>query len=133
MLEYFKSSQRYFVETLKCKAVQSVKRSFRPNSTTSSAAKETCSPSLRLLGFSCGAGLIVGKQFYSENRAYCEAKLKSRIIEEEEQTKQPKFDWSRFWQLLKPHWWYLMIAVSVIKFFKQYLFHFFFTILTIIS
>jgi hypothetical protein len=106
-----KSSQRYFVETFKCKAVQSVKQTFRSHSTTS-AAKETCSTSLRLLGFSCGAGLVLGKQFYSENRAYCEAKLKSRIIEDQH-TKQPNFDWSRFWQLLKPHWWYLIIAVSV--------------------
>ncbi|XP_046446364.1 mitochondrial potassium channel ATP-binding subunit-like [Daphnia pulex] len=104
-------SQRYFVETLNRKAVQNVKQAFRSQS-IKSTAKETCSTSLlRLLGFSCGTGLILGKQFYSGNHAYCEAKLKSRIVEDD-QTKQLKFDWSRFWQLLKPHWWYLIIAVS---------------------
>ncbi|XP_045025526.1 mitochondrial potassium channel ATP-binding subunit [Daphnia magna] len=104
-------SQRYLIETLKCKAVQSVKQTFRTQS-TKTAAKETSTISLRLLGLSCGAGLIVGKQlFNSESQVYCEAKLTSRIIEDE-QSKQPKFDWNRFWELLRPHWWYLIIAVS---------------------
>lgn len=95
--------------------MQSVKQTFRTQS-TKTAAKETSTISLRLLGLSCGAGLIVGKQlFNSESQVYCEAKLTSRIIEDE-QSKQPKFDWNRFWELLRPHWWYLIIAVSVYHF-----------------
>ncbi len=93
--------------------MQNVKQTIRTHAhSTKSAAKETCSISLRLLGLTGGAALIVSKQlFYSENHVYCEAKLKSRSVDEEQS--QHKFDWKRFWELLKPHWFYLIIAVSV--------------------
>ena len=106
-------------EAFKSKIVQSVKQSIRTNIHSTKSAKKETSISLRLLGLTGGAGLIIGKQvFYQEKHVYCEAKLKSRTLDEKET--QHKFDWKKFWQLLKPHWWYLIIAVSVNKFCKSY-------------
>lgn len=74
--------------------------------------KDTCSLSLKLIGLSSGAGLIVVRQLiYPENHVYCEAKLKTRIVDESQT--QPKFDWKKFWLLLKPHWMYLVVAITV--------------------
>lgn len=101
-------------QTFKYKSINVIKQSLRTQvHSTKSAVKETCSVSLRLLGLTCGAGLVVGKQlFKSDKIAHCEAKLKTRF-NDETQT-QPKFDWKKFGHLLKPHWWLLVIAVSVL-------------------
>lgn len=107
-----RSSQKYMVETFKSKVVQGLKQTSRNHTYSTKSGAQKTSISFKLLGLASGAGLIIGKQiFYQENHVYCEAKLKSRSVDEKET--QHKFDWRRFWQLLKPHWWYLIIAVSV--------------------
>ena len=61
----------------------------------------------------CSATLLVsGHQLLSNNNVHCQAKTSTRILEEKPPT-ETQFDWKRFWELLKPHSWYLVVAIAV--------------------
>jgi len=67
------------------------------------------------IGGSLLLGCITSKCIYiHNNKALCEGlDSSSRVLSEKDNVApEPQFDWNKFWELLKPHWWYLVIAVS---------------------
>ena len=64
------------------------------------------------LAFSCFAGNCF---YFHQNKVICEPlETQSRLgYDKENVAPEPKFDWVKFWELLRPHWCYLLIAVSV--------------------
>lgn len=70
------------------------------------------SRSAKLFGMCSATLLVSGHQLY-RNRVHCQANKQSSRILEEKLPSESQFDWKRFWQLLKPHSWYLIVAVAV--------------------
>ena len=61
----------------------------------------------------CSATLLVsGHQLYI-NSVHCQAGKQSTRVLDEKLPSESQFDWKRFWELLKPHSWYLIVAIAV--------------------
>jgi hypothetical protein len=62
--------------------------------------------------FFLGTGLAASCKFLQNgNTVHCEAAI-SRVSTPQD-SPQPKFDWAKFWELLKPQWFRLLIAITV--------------------
>nr|QST14983.1 ABCB8 protein [Diaphanosoma celebensis] len=73
--------------------------------------KKTLSKAEGSAVFFLGTGFAASCKFFSKgNTALCESSI-SRVSTSQE-TSPPKFDWTRFWKLLKPHWFKLVIAIT---------------------
>ena len=97
---------------LKTNLVSTAQRLLRTQAQTST---KTVSFSSKLVAKLClGSGLFVGKHlFLTKSIARCE-ESHSRIADEKLETVElVKFDLKKFWELVKPHSWYLIIAISV--------------------
>lgn len=109
-----RSSIQYIRSGLKEHTVRTIKQSTKartslPQPPPTLVGKSIISGSLLL-------GCITGKCIYVfNNKALCESPdSSSRVLSEKDpKTVEPKFDWNKFWELLKPHWWYLVIAITV--------------------
>lgn len=108
-----RSSIQYIRSGLKEHTVRTIKQSTKartslPQPPPTLVGKSIISGSLLL-------GCITGKCIYVfNNKALCESPdSSSRVLSEKDpKTVEPKFDWNKFWELLKPHWWYLVIAIT---------------------
>ena len=85
---------------------------------TKKAGLEKSPPNLvgkSLIGGSLLLGCVTGKCIYIyNNKVLCEGlDPNSRLVAEKSGEAEPKFDWIKFKELLKPHWWYLVIAITV--------------------